>query len=721
MLYEKGSVVAPHQIRARTRILESRSNPGFFSPSTVLHDETLLAEREDGDPKAPSTGGAHIQLQGLGPSTRRETFYRRLILTFLLLSTGVLFGLFVLEDRVHAALRRPDEVPGSSEMGFRNLAFNETQFRTRNSTKGESSLSPNRGRAKRPRGSPVVGVDKSKAARRSPSTRGTVGRFPLIDRATLAAKLGGLSGYYERESELSDLYEYNDDARGERTRRWPPMITRIPEASRPSPKKPYPPSSPLPSTPPPSIQPFLNDGCDSDSETSPTASLQGRPHGPRGRKAKFLFPLRIAEQESKARIHFLQLVQLAHRLDRVLVLPNVAKSRIGACYKWGFEVYYSLEEFYLAGDEAEEAEGEPQEEPTERRRNIPRYITLENFKLWSDYHRLHANKTGIHSQLLSIASSMPEGIAASSSSSSSSSSQVETEAIVIDRYPTSLAPYTEFPGCFPSKFPQLSLDPTSFYVALDRQDPSLVAASEEGEHEFGEALVRGLKGAIATRRGRGLRVHNGLADGLADMAGWDKGMEQGQRPMQPHFDLSEDAEAGGEEEDEENEPDVLVVNWDLRRPVFDLSPPTPPTPASPVIEQRVEAVPTALSYSPHLQTLSRVLSPRQQNDDGTRGGEGEEQPYIAIHWRMETVALDVLEDCAYALIDVLSNLLAEIELEHSQLDSSPEWGDNNRNEKRRKTKIWFASDYPYPLFLAPTDQDSRAGNRVPKSGTFRTF
>ncbi|KAK6996537.1 hypothetical protein R3P38DRAFT_3287728 [Favolaschia claudopus] len=61
------------------------------------------------------------------------------------------------------------------------------------------------------------------------------------------------------------------------------------------------------------------------------------------RPCRFLLPLRIGEQESKARIHFVEILQLAQRLDRILVLPNVGKSRIGACFKFGFESYYDLE------------------------------------------------------------------------------------------------------------------------------------------------------------------------------------------------------------------------------------------------------------------------------------------------------------------------------------------------------------------------------------------
>ncbi|KAJ6507719.1 hypothetical protein C8R47DRAFT_942760, partial [Mycena vitilis] len=86
----------------------------------------------------------------------------------------------------------------------------------------------------------------------------------------------------------------------------PPMVTRIPEARRPL-------GPPLPP-----------DICGA----SP---------------CRFLLPLRIGEQESKARIHFMEILQLAQKLDRILVLPNVGKSRIGACFKSDFETYYDLE------------------------------------------------------------------------------------------------------------------------------------------------------------------------------------------------------------------------------------------------------------------------------------------------------------------------------------------------------------------------------------------
>ncbi|KAJ7614104.1 hypothetical protein FB45DRAFT_842644 [Roridomyces roridus] len=65
--------------------------------------------------------------------------------------------------------------------------------------------------------------------------------------------------------------------------------------------------------------------------------------GGNAKHCRFLLPLRVFEQESKARIHFMDLLQIAQKLDRILVLPNVGKSRMGACYKSDFEMYYDLE------------------------------------------------------------------------------------------------------------------------------------------------------------------------------------------------------------------------------------------------------------------------------------------------------------------------------------------------------------------------------------------
>lgn len=65
---------------------------------------------------------------------------------------------------------------------------------------------------------------------------------------------------------------------------------------------------------------------------------------------RFLLPARVGEQESKARVHFMQLLMLARRLNRTIVLPNVGKSRMSACSKWPFGAYYDTSELAHSGD-----------------------------------------------------------------------------------------------------------------------------------------------------------------------------------------------------------------------------------------------------------------------------------------------------------------------------------------------------------------------------------
>ena len=65
---------------------------------------------------------------------------------------------------------------------------------------------------------------------------------------------------------------------------------------------------------------------------------------------RFLLPVRVGEQESKARVHFTQLLMLARRLNRTIVLPNVGKSRMSACSKWPFGAYYDTNGIAHRGD-----------------------------------------------------------------------------------------------------------------------------------------------------------------------------------------------------------------------------------------------------------------------------------------------------------------------------------------------------------------------------------
>lgn len=76
-----------------------------------------------------------------------------------------------------------------------------------------------------------------------------------------------------------------------------------------------------------------------------SADTPNTPSCPGAAQCRFLVPVRIAEQESKARQHLVQLAVLARALNRTLVLPNVGRSRLSACGTWAFGTYYDLEEF----------------------------------------------------------------------------------------------------------------------------------------------------------------------------------------------------------------------------------------------------------------------------------------------------------------------------------------------------------------------------------------
>jgi hypothetical protein len=58
---------------------------------------------------------------------------------------------------------------------------------------------------------------------------------------------------------------------------------------------------------------------------------------------KFMFPYFIPEQETRANIHLRSLTYLARTLNRIMVLPNVGKSRMNCCAPFSFEFYYDLE------------------------------------------------------------------------------------------------------------------------------------------------------------------------------------------------------------------------------------------------------------------------------------------------------------------------------------------------------------------------------------------
>ncbi|KAI0337241.1 hypothetical protein BDW22DRAFT_1340131 [Trametopsis cervina] len=122
---------------------------------------------------------------------------------------------------------------------------------------------------------------------------------------------------------------------------------------------------------------------------------------------------------------------------------------------------------------------------------------------------------------------------------------------------------------------------------------------------------------------------------------------------------------------QDSEPDVLIIHWDLRHLPFPLSPTTP-----------------SLAYSARLQTLASKL---------TRAPA----PYLAIHWRTETVPPDHLPACADALVDTLSTLLADPTL------------------ARGVEAVWLATDVPPVSAHGQGEKEGGEGGPAQRSNTFK--
>ena len=143
------------------------------------------------------------------------------------------------------------------------------------------------------------------------------GRLPLVDRSIL--------------KKLASMDQFNDDfddqihpLNSSKKAGWPPLVTHIPEPK-------------LPVLPPNLVQhQFQHEPI----STLPLSEFDLSSCG--SQDCRFILPLRIAEQESKSRLHFMQILEMAGRLNHIVVLPNVAKSRMGTCSRWTFDHYYDI-------------------------------------------------------------------------------------------------------------------------------------------------------------------------------------------------------------------------------------------------------------------------------------------------------------------------------------------------------------------------------------------
>ncbi|KAK7465433.1 hypothetical protein VKT23_005411 [Stygiomarasmius scandens] len=310
---------------------------------------------------------------------------------------------------------------------------------------------------------------------------------------------------------------------------------------------------------------------------------------------RFLLATRIAEQESKARQHLIGLTQLAAKLDRILVLPNAGKSRLGLCTSWTFETYYHSEAF------------------VDLLRSRGTEVTdLKSFLSWIFYKTQQSSPSS--AQIVSL----------TSGSRQLYTSEPVTylhQDVEVSLYPRHIVSYSDFPYCLEAQLPGLNLDAFA---------PILIQL-QKGKRLVGDSIVAALRSE----------------------------------------DFQKIAFIKPNESNSSLEPDILLIDWGLRHPLF------PPS-----MDDRVD-------YSPNLVQLAKHLGPSD--------------PYLAIHWRMESVPPEFLPDCAHSLVHLLSSTL-----------QNPALSDGIQT-------IWFASDYPYPISSLSPDLPAITSTMISKSSTFRDF
>ncbi|CAL1717364.1 unnamed protein product [Somion occarium] len=331
---------------------------------------------------------------------------------------------------------------------------------------------------------------------------------------------------------------------------WPPMVTAIPE-TRPDPEA-------------------LYSGLTVSSVDSQFCGVS---------PCRILLPLWIGEQESRSRMHLVQVLQLARALNRTLVLPNVGRSRIGACGRWDFEVYYDVGSFV----------GPKREEDLGRVRKV---MLMDDFRTW-----LEMRPTGPKGQLLFVDEKTDVEEDASREKVRVNGS--EALSVYADKDILDLEdPRLRKVRCLSTKYRQLQLDASSpMTVHLPPVD------------SFGGQF-------------------------LADAFTQDETFLAARRQFSAAVEAT---------------PEVLILHWDTRH-----------FPYPHLLESM------SLDYSSKVHALARKLvQPRI--------------PYLAIHWRMETVIPALLPDCAEALVDTVVALLSDPNLASGI-----------------KT-VWFASDFPWPI------------------------
>lgn len=410
-----------------------------------------------------------------------------------------------------------------------------------------------------------------------------VNSVPRVDRSTLE-KLRLLELHYGKDEDWEEEDtmlnpQYGGGARKDDS---PPTVAGIPDFIKPDPLSP---NIRLPKVPSDLL----------DSEFCPEQN---------GKACAYLVAGFIGEQETKAQLHLHQLGLLALALNRTLVLPNVAKSRMGSCYTSPFTFYYSSTSLSSLG--------------------IPT-ISHENFLEWNE-----RRESPPSAQIVSLPGtnlSYPLGA-------------VEIDSIadptLVPRKPTRKL-------CL--KAPRTRLDFSSYSPIAIFAPEGYHKSERNGLNRFGDSVIHILR-----------------SEKVGSQASRMEGVKQ--------YSI----------------PNVLVINWELRFPIL-----SPSLLLSPELSLQLYKTPLPFSHFTYAETWSNI-SLQIANSLS---------PFIAIHWRTETLLASNLVPCAFSLVKKIEFLYSQYPLFQT---------------------IYLATDYPLQeIFPPPSKSGSSSLNLPPTiahSGTF---
>lgn len=291
---------------------------------------------------------------------------------------------------------------------------------------------------------------------------------------------------------------------------------------------------------------------------------------------KFLLAAWIGEQETKAQMHLYQLGLLARSLGRILVLPNVARSRMQTCAKQPFDYYYAEDGLDKLG--------------------IPS-MSLAKMIEWSGKRSLKPT-----AQIVSIVNAKAKGPA---------------EALELDLSVDGMTVPTSPKRKLCLQQPRSNLD-FSHFSPMTAYAPTGFHRDADIRGAFGESLIN----TLSSEEALGKAWRGDLAQRKAYLPLEDIDMQKSPSP------------------------DVLVVNYELRFPMLSIE----------KVQKRLdeeddthlmELLPFShFAYSSIWTSLGKQLAESLS-------------PFVAIHWRQETLPSSVIAPCGEALVDRLADLLRE--------------------------------------------------------------